>query len=103
MRSRRINSGYRKLLERRKSGWRIRLRPPLTAPLTGQHDDTHERVARTAFESYKLSQPEERGMLLDRYRLTDVAFKVVGIGSVGTFCAIGLFTNARRCQRCCCK
>ena len=32
-------------------------------------------------------------MLLDRYRLTDVAFKVVGISSVGTFCALGLFTN----------
>jgi len=25
--------------------------------------------------------------------LTDVAFKVVGIGSVGTFCALGLFTD----------
>jgi uncharacterized protein (DUF2252 family) len=81
--------GYRKLLEQRKSGWRIRLQPPLTA----LQDDTHELVARTAFEAYKLSQAEERGMLLDRYRLTDVAFKVAGIGSVGTFCAIGLFTN----------
>jgi uncharacterized protein (DUF2252 family) len=40
-----------------------------------------------------VNQPEERGVLLDRYRLTDVAFKVVGIGSVGTFCALGLFTN----------
>ncbi len=86
-------SGYRKLLERRKSDWRIRLHPPLTAPLTGQYDDTHEQVARTAFEAYKLSQAEERGMLLDRYRLTDVAFKVAGISSVGTFCALGLFTN----------
>jgi uncharacterized protein (DUF2252 family) len=86
-------SGYRKLLERRKSGWRIKPHPPLTQPLTGQHDDTHELVARTAFEAYKLSQPEERGILLDRYRLTDVAFKIVGVGSVGTFCAIGLFTT----------
>ena len=50
-------------------------------------------VARTAFEAYKVSQPEDRGVLLDRYRLTDVAFKVVGIGSVGTFCALGLFTD----------
>ena len=40
-----------------------------------------------------MSQPEDRGVLLDRYRLTDVAFKVVGIGSVGTFCALGLFTD----------
>ncbi len=86
-------SGYRKLLERRKSGWRIKPNPPLTLPLTGQHDNTHELVARTAFEAYKLSQPEERGVLLDRYRLTDVAFKVVGVGSIGTFCAIGLFTT----------
>ena len=37
--------------------------------------------------------PEERAVLLDRYRLVDVAFKVVGIGSVGTFCAIGLFVT----------
>lgn len=86
-------SGYRKLLERRKSGWRVKPHPPLTQPLCGQHDNTHELVARTAFEAYKLNQPEERGILLDRYRLTDVAFKVVGVGSVGTFCAIGLFTT----------
>ncbi len=86
-------SGYRKLLERRKSGWRVKPHPPLTQPLCGLHDNTHELVARTAFEAYKLNQPEERGILLDRYRLTDVAFKVVGVGSVGTFCAIGLFTT----------
>ncbi len=85
--------GYPKLLERHKSGWRIRPRPPLVTPLSDQYDDTHELVARTAFESYKLSMPEDRGVLLDRYRLTDVAFKVVGVGSVGTFCAIGLFTT----------
>jgi uncharacterized protein (DUF2252 family) len=86
-------TGYRKLLERGKSGWRIMPRPPLVLPLTDQQDNTHELVARTAFEAYKLSQPEERGVLLDRYRLADVAFKVVGIGSVGTFCAIGLFAT----------
>ena len=85
--------GYPKLLERKKSGWRIRPRPPLISPLSGQPDDTHELVARTAFEAYKFSLPEERGVLLDRYRLTDVAFKIVGIGSVGNFCAIGLFTT----------
>ncbi len=86
-------SGYRKLLERRKSGWRIRPRPPLIPAFVSPNDDTLEVVAHTAFEAYKVNQPEERGVLLDRYRLTDVAFKVVGIGSVGTFCALGLFTN----------
>ena len=86
-------AGYPKLLVRRKGAWRIRPEPPLVLPLSDQNDDTHELVARTAFESYKFSLPEERMVLLDRYRLVDVAFKVVGIGSVGTFCAIGLFVT----------
>ena len=85
--------GYPKLIERHKTGWCIRPRPPDVVPLTGQRDDTHEMAARAAFESYRLSLPEERRVLLDRYALADVAFKVVGVGSVGTFCAIGLFTT----------
>jgi uncharacterized protein (DUF2252 family) len=87
------HSGYPKLIERTKGQWRIKEKPPLIFPLSGQRDDTHEIVARTAFESYKLSLPEERRILLDRYELADVAFKVVGVGSVGTFCAIGLFVT----------
>jgi uncharacterized protein (DUF2252 family) len=86
--------GYPRLIERRRRGdWRILEKPPLVFPLTGLPDDTHELVARTALATYKLSLPEERRVLLDRYRLTDVAFKVVGVGSVGTFCAIGLFVT----------
>ena len=87
------HAGYPKLLERAKGQWRIKEKPPLIVPLSGQRDNTHEIVARTAFESYTLSLPEERRVLMDRYELTDVAFKVVGIGSVGTFCAIGLFAT----------
>jgi uncharacterized protein (DUF2252 family) len=85
------HAGYPGLIERVKGQWRIKEKPPLIVPLSGQQDNTHEIVARTAFESYKLSLPEERRILLDRYELADVAFKVVGVGSVGTFCAIGLF------------
>ena len=85
--------GYRRLLERTRSGWRIRPKPPLVLPMSCRPDDTLDVLARTAFEAYKVSQPEDRGVLLDRYRLTDVAFKIVGIGSVGTFCALGLFTD----------
>ncbi len=87
------HKGYPKLIERTSDGWRIRARPPLLLPLSGQNDDTHELAARAAFDSYKLSLPEERRMLVDRYELADVAFKIVGIGSVGTFCAIGLFVT----------
>ncbi len=87
------HAGYPKLIERTKGQWRIKEKPPLIFPLSGQRDDTHEIVARTAFESYKQSLPEDRRILLDRYELADVAFKVVGVGSVGTFCAIGLFVT----------
>ncbi|MDR3529354.1 MAG: DUF2252 domain-containing protein [Rhodopila sp.] len=87
------HAGYPNLIERNKGDWRIKEKPPLIFPLSGQRDDTHEIVARTAFESYRLSLPEERRILLDRYELADVAFKVVGVGSVGTFCAIGLFVT----------
>jgi uncharacterized protein (DUF2252 family) len=87
------HNGYKKLLEHRKNIWSIRPRPPTVLQLCDQDDDTHELVARTAFESYKYALSEERAVLLDRYRLVDVAFKVVGVGSVGTFCAIGLFVT----------
>jgi uncharacterized protein (DUF2252 family) len=43
---------------------------------------------------YRASLPDHVRVLLDRYRLCDVAVKVVGIGSVGTFCAIGLLIAA---------
>jgi hypothetical protein len=74
-------TGYRRLLERRRSGWRIRPQVPVVTPSSSLDDNTLEVVARTAFEAYKVSQPEERGVLLDRYQLTDVSFKVVGVAA----------------------
>jgi uncharacterized protein (DUF2252 family) len=41
-------------------------------------------------EIYKTSLQEDKQRLLDRYRLCDIAIKVVGIGSVGTTCAVAL-------------
>jgi uncharacterized protein (DUF2252 family) len=48
-------------------------------------------AARAMFLAYKASLPDERRVLLDRFVLQDVAMKVVGIGSVGTYCAVLLF------------
>jgi uncharacterized protein (DUF2252 family) len=63
------------------------------------HFDTaaakHYKIhAHSAFASYQSSLLPERRALVDRYALADIAFKVVGVGSVGTFCAIGLFMTA---------
>jgi len=46
------------------------------------------------FAHYRHTLLPERRLLFSRYALTDIAFKVVGVGSVGTFCAIGLFMTA---------
>ncbi len=67
---------------------RIRHAPPLVLRLDGQ-----EKVLAQLdelIEHYRATLPEERRVLFDRYRLTDVAMKVVGVGSVGTHCWIGL-------------
>ncbi|MFQ6571873.1 DUF2252 domain-containing protein [Pseudomonas sp. UM16] len=50
--------------------------------------------AREALQGYRLSLPHERRVLFDRYRLEDIAVKAVGIGSVGTYCFVGLFFSA---------
>ena len=47
-----------------------------------------------AIADYTETLQLERAMLLDRYKLQDAAFKVVGVGSVGTFCAIALMATA---------
>ena len=45
------------------------------------------------FDLYRETLTPDRTVLLDRYRLTDVAFKAVGVGSVGTICVVGLFLS----------
>jgi len=46
-----------------------------------------ERVTEM-FHLYRKTLPDERRIILDRYQIVDVARKVVGIGSVGTRCAV---------------
>jgi uncharacterized protein (DUF2252 family) len=67
---------------------RIRHAPPLVLRV----DDQEAVLAQVdqLIEHYRATLPEERRVLFDRYRLTDVAMKVVGVGSVGTHCWIGL-------------
>ena len=45
------------------------------------------------FALYRETLTPDRSVLLDRYRLVDVAFKAVGVGSVGTICVVGLFLS----------
>lgn len=48
------------------------------------------RQVRAAILRYRHSLPAERRALLDHFEVIDAAIKVVGVGSVGTFCAVAL-------------
>jgi uncharacterized protein (DUF2252 family) len=76
------------LVEMTGGHWHIKDKPPLV-----RHLSRHELHAHKAFSSYAETLQEDRRILLQRYHLRDIAFKVVGVGSVGTFCAIGLFIS----------
>lgn len=62
--------------------------PPLVYHTEEQRELAFLNMARNVFEDYKATLNEARRVLLDRYTLMDVARKIVGIGSVGTYCAI---------------
>ena len=70
---------------------RIRESPPLVYhPSEDEEAGFSDTIAQN-FALYRESLPPDRRALYDRYELTDVAMKVVGVGSVGLVCAIGLF------------
>jgi uncharacterized protein (DUF2252 family) len=62
--------------------------PPL---IFHQNTNDFEAQAKLAINDYRESLPHDRRVLMDRYQLQDVVVKVVGIGSVGTRCFVGLF------------
>jgi uncharacterized protein (DUF2252 family) len=68
----------------------IRDNPPLIYHLREQAGPEFAARVDDAFARYRDSLPDERRVLLDRYQRKDLAIKVVGVGSVGTFCAIVL-------------
>ncbi|WP_327290089.1 DUF2252 domain-containing protein [Streptomyces sp. NBC_01198] len=69
---------------------RIAADPPLITPLRdllpdSQRVELEERL-RELIRRYSESLPAERRLLLSRFRVVDMARKVVGVGSVGTRC-----------------
>ena len=71
--------------------------PPLIVHLDATDHDLDE--AEGLIESYRSSLSDDRRSFFDRYRLVDVARKVVGVGSVGTRCWIALDVRPRRPRR----
>ena len=72
----------------------IKDNPPLIYHHQVFHLGKSRSVIEAAFEGYRQSLADDRRALLDHYRLADYALKVVGVGSVGTVCAVFLMVSA---------
>ncbi len=88
-----------RLTEQVEATTRFRDDPPLLVHLDdtdiGRDGRGMEDVL-SMIEQYRLSLAEDRRDLFDRFRVVDVARKVVGVGSVGTRCWVVLFEGPDR-------
>jgi len=66
----------------------IRDNPPLIFHPQDSAKAEFKKRVKKAIELYRQSLPDDRRVLHDRYELKDIAMKVVGVGSVGTWCGI---------------
>jgi uncharacterized protein (DUF2252 family) len=72
---------------------RIVDKPPTIFHLDAKADAQHKVDAERLFAAYRKSLHPDRNRLLDRFIMKDLAFKAVGVGSVGTFCCVALFMS----------
>ena len=69
---------------------RIRDNPPLIYHLPGETNHEFHRSTIASHSEYLESLAPHYRAIIERYKLMDVAVKVVGVGSVGTLCMIAL-------------
>lgn len=85
---------YPKLAEMVGGQVHIKDQPPLIFHPDFTQEAGFKEFLNKALADYRETLPDDRRVLLDRYRLVDMAIKVVGIGSVGRYCSIGLFMSS---------
>jgi uncharacterized protein (DUF2252 family) len=68
----------------------IKENPPLIFHPRELSTEDFSESLQAGFAAYRETLSEDRRVLLDRYKLMDVAVKVVGVGSVGSMCGIML-------------
>jgi uncharacterized protein (DUF2252 family) len=81
---------------------RLNAEPPLVVPVRDLVDDPAEiegieEWLRDVLNTYRDTLEPERRLLMDRYRLVDMARKVVGVGSVGMRSWMLLLVHDNRC------
>ncbi|AQH00416.1 hypothetical protein A9R05_15550 [Burkholderia sp. KK1] len=95
-----------KVADRTGGTWRIRDAPPAVFHVRGKNTlidkndewmklkGSREEIFAALVRQYVETLTPERARLLSQFTLQDVAFKVVGVGSVGTRCLVLLLTDA---------
>jgi uncharacterized protein (DUF2252 family) len=84
---------FPKLVEQDGGQARIRDSPPTIFHQEDSRGAGYMDLMRDVLVKYRQTLNEDRRFLFDRYYLVDVAVKVVGIGSVGTLCMVGLMMS----------
>jgi uncharacterized protein (DUF2252 family) len=84
---------YEKLAVARGEEPKIKDQPPLIFHMAEMAGEDFRKIALQAIADYRASLPPERRPLVARYEYKDAAVKVVGVGSVGTFCGIMLLMS----------
>ncbi|BCG04791.1 hypothetical protein PPGU19_093590 (plasmid) [Paraburkholderia sp. PGU19] len=82
---------YPKLVSEEGGRPHIKDEPPLIFHPTEEIAPGLQSGYAEAIASYRESLAEHVRVLFDRYEFVDLALKVVGVGSVGTVCGVGLF------------
>lgn len=86
-----IEKVFYKLTQTNLGNFEISDQPPLVYHPEGISDA--RPMLEDAFNKYAKSLQADRRWLFAQYKLVDLALKVVGVGSVGTRCYVGLFMN----------
>jgi len=82
---------FPKLVELQGTEHRIKDEPPLIFHPDEELAPSLRDGYASAIAGYRASLPEHVRTLFARFHFCDLAAKVVGVGSVGTFCAVALF------------
>jgi uncharacterized protein (DUF2252 family) len=82
------------LTEEREGKYVIKDNPPLIYHHQLLNLAENQESIFSGFAHYRDTLPDYRKVLFDRYHLVDTALKVVGVGSVGTLCAVALMMAA---------
>jgi uncharacterized protein (DUF2252 family) len=83
-----VEYDFPKLASVKNAQIQIKDNPPLIFHQRGVGTAEYDQLVKDAFRCYRETLPDDLKTLLDRYEVKDVAVKVVGVGSVGTRCAI---------------